>query len=146
MLPASARAAVLTVEFSPVSYAEILECVLAYSIWKRTAATQAGQLPVARRRRLNADDFILCLAGRAAEDVDRRVWHERGKLPQGTSGPGVLHDTRATRRSPAGIGIRKDRGPRLAPISNDGLAIARQQFGLLGHEKDLRFAELAPDW
>jgi hypothetical protein len=71
-------AAVLTVQFSPVSYAEILERVLAYSIWKRSAATQAGQLPVVRRRRLNADDFVLSPAGRAAEDVGRGVWHEPG--------------------------------------------------------------------
>ena len=42
LLLASARAAVLMVEFSSVSYAEILERVLAYSIWKRTVATQAG--------------------------------------------------------------------------------------------------------
>jgi hypothetical protein len=36
----------------------------------------------------------------------------------------------------------EDRGPPLALFPNDGLVIACQQFGLLGHEKDLRFAEL----
>jgi hypothetical protein len=112
MLRASARAAVLTVEFS---YAEILERVLAYSIWKRTAATQAGQLPVVRRRRLNADDFVLCLAARAAEDVGRSVWHEPGVLSKGRAAqaccvlPGPPDDD-----PPLHSGNRRDRCPPLA--------------------------------
>jgi hypothetical protein len=52
-------------------------------------------------------------------------------LTQGTSGPGLLRDTRAARRIAAGVGNRKDRGPRLALISNGGLVIAGQFFGSL---------------
>ena len=64
-----------TAQLRSVTHTEILEREPALSIAKRSAAAQADQLLVMRRRRFNADDFVLCYAVGAVEHVDCGIWH-----------------------------------------------------------------------
>jgi hypothetical protein len=65
---------ITTSQFFAVARAKILKRELAFAIEKRSAATETRQLHVVSGGRFYANDFIICVAVRAAE-LGPGVWH-----------------------------------------------------------------------